>query len=126
MILIFGGVYQGKLGYALERFGLTQSDVYYCSEDEAGIPKDKRIVCGFDRWILALIRADRDVLSAVDAFIKQSGDVIVICDDVSCGVVPVDPQLRQWREETGRAMALVSRESNEVIRLFCSIPTRVK
>ena len=109
MILIFGGAYQGKLAYAMERFGLNESDI-------------RRI----DKWILDLINAEADVEKAVQEFIRNSPDAVVICDDISCGVVPVEPVMRKWREAVGRALAKLSQESSEVIRLFCGIPTRIK
>ena len=126
MILIFGGAYQGKLAYALERFGLGESDVYRCSDDDVYRPCGKDIIYEIDKWVLALVRADMDVAESVRMFIAENEDAIVICNDISCGVVPTDGVLRKWREETGRAMAVLANHSQEVIRLFCGIPTKVK
>ena len=161
MILIFGGAYQGKLAYALERFGLADGDVYRCREDDAAIPGNKKIIYELDKWILALVRADAeaeadrsaadtnsdpdsnadavaaadtnsdpnsnaDIEGAVRRFIGQNGDAVVICNDISCGVVPDDPVLRKWREATGRAMAELAGASEEVVRLFCGIATTLK
>ena len=109
MILIFGGAYQGKLAYAMDRFNLTESDIFR-----------------LDKWILELIEADKNVEEAVKNFIEDKPDAVVICDDISCGVVPVDPVMRKWREAVGRTLAELSRESSEVIRLFCGIATRMK
>ena len=126
MILIFGGAYQGKLAYALERFGLSESDVYRCGDEDTAIPGGKRIIYEIDRWILAMVRADMDAAREVRSFIERNGDAAVICNDVSCGIVPTSEVLRKWREETGRAAAELARRSDEVIRLFCGIPTKVK
>lgn len=126
MILIFGGVYQGKLDYVLERFSLTDNDVYKCDDENIGMPENKKVICEIDKWILALVKADVDIEEEVRRFISGYPDAVVICSDISCGVVPVDPVLRKWREATGRALGLLSRKSNEVVRLFCGIPTRIK
>ena len=126
MILIFGGVYQGKLGFALDRFCLTENDVYKCSEDDIAAPSDKRIIYEIDRWILALVKSDADVDAAVRKFINYNREAVVICNDISCGIVPPDPVQRKWREALGRSMAGLSRVSSEVVRLFCGIPARVK
>ena len=125
MILIFGGAYQGKLSYAMKRFRLAESDVYRCGDD-VSIPENKKIFYEIDKWILALIKNDMDVEQALWHFINNNKDAIVICNDISCGVVPVDPILRKWREAAGRSLALLSQESTEVIRLFCGIPTSIK
>ena len=126
MILIFGGAYQGKLAYALERFRLAESDVYKCESDDANTPENRKIIYEIDKWILALVKSGIDIEKAMRQFIGGNQDAIVICNDISCGVVPLEPELRKWREEAGRALAMLSRISDEVIRLFCGIPTRLK
>jgi len=126
MILIIGGVYQGKLAYATERFALSKEQVYFCSNEDITIPSSKKILYEIDRWILALIKADINVPAKVERFLEHNKDTIVICNDISCGIVPVDPIMRKWREETGRVMGMLAQHSEEVIRLFCGIPTKLK
>ena len=109
MILIFGGVYQGKLAYAQKRF----SD-------------GTKIINDFDKWVLELVQTEQNTEEAVRRFIMDNANTVVICNDISCGVVPVDAVQRKWREAVGRAMAALAEASDEVIRLFCGIPTRVK
>ena len=126
MILIFGGAYQGKLAYALERFKAAEDDVYLCDCNDVNMPENRKIVYEIDKWILALVKNDIDVKNAIRQFIDNNQNVIVICNDISCGVVPLDPVLRKWREAMGGALAVLSRASDEVIRLFCAIPTKIK
>ena len=126
MILIFGGAYQGKLAYALERFKAAQSDVHKCGDNDVNMPENMKIVYEIDKWIFALTKSDIDIEKAVRQFIAGNQNVIVICNDISCGVVPIDPELRKWREAVGNSLSMLSRASDEVIRLFCAIPTRVK
>ena len=109
MILIFGGAYQGKLAYAQERFGT-----------------ERTIINELDQQILTWVQAGEDVPEKIRQFIATNSDAVVICNDISCGVVPMDAIMRKWREETGRAMGALARHSTEVVRLFCGIPTRVK
>jgi len=125
MILIVGGAYQGKLAYALERFQLTESDVYRCGKSDTKIPHGT-IIYGLENWILSLIKADIDVLEEVQKLIDLNADAVIICGDISCGVVPADAVLRKWREDVGRSLAILSQESAEVIRLFCGIPSKIK
>ena len=126
MILIFGGVYQGKLDYALSRFELTEDDVAFCIESCAISPERKKIVYNVDKWILALLRAEENIAKHAQKFIENNHDSIVICNDISCGIVPQDPILRRWREEVGRFMGMLAQHSDEVIRLYCGIPTILK
>lgn len=125
MILIIGGAYQGKLDYVLERFSTKENQIYRCNSEDTSIP-DGKIIYKIDRWILALIQADANVAKNVNNFISTNKDAIIICNDISCGIVPIDAVMRKWREETGRALAVLARQSNEVIRLFCGIPSKIK
>ena len=122
IVLIVGGVYQGKLSYAMKRFNAAESDVYRADDVNTDIPCGKKIIYEVDRWILAMIKADINVSDAVKKFAAVNADAVVICNDISCGVVPVDPVMRKWRDEVGRAMAMLTDEAAEVVRLFCGIP----
>ena len=126
MILIFGGAYQGKLDYAMDRFGLADDDVYRCDSEDAGLPGGKSVVYELDKWLLALVRAGADVEPELSRFVDGNGGAIVICNDVSCGVVPEDTVMRMWREVVGRALTSLARGSDEVVRVFCGIATRLK
>ena len=126
MILIIGGVYQGKLAYALERCGLGEEGVYRCSEQSVALPQGKRIIYELDKWLLALLRASIDPDREFNRFRAANADAVVICNDISCGIVPMEAELRSWRETVGRALISLSVSSEEVVRLFCGIPTRLK
>lgn len=126
MVLIFGGAYQGKLDYTLERFGISKADVHFCTDTDIHMPKGKKAVCEIDKWILALIKEDVDVAESIKKFIAESPDAIVICNDISSGIVPIDATFRKWREAVGRAMGQMAQNSDEVVRLFCGIPTTIK
>jgi len=126
LTLIIGGAHQGKLAYALECFQLTNDHVHYCGNEDVTTPQDKAIIYEIDRWILALVQADMNVSAEIEKFAESNKNAIVICNDISCGVVPVDAVMRKWREETGRAMGILAQHSDEVVRLFCGIPARLK
>ena len=128
MILIFGGAYQGKLEYAQERFGISDADIYHCTDEITAleIPIDKKIINNLENWILALVKAEVNVSDALRQLIDANPNTIIICTDISCGIVPMSPQDREWREAVGRSMAVLSREAAEVVRVFCGIPTVLK
>ena len=126
MILIFGGAYQGKLDYALKRFNWTENDVYRCDDGNISNPAGKKIIYEIDKWFLALIKNNLDIEAALNKFINENMDAVVICNDISCGVVPVEKLQRAWREATGRSLAVLSGLASEAIRLFCGIPSKIK
>ncbi len=126
MILIFGGAYQGKLEYALKTYRLTEKDVYHCDLETMVINFDKKVIDNLERFILACIKEDVSARECLEDNIDKLRDKIVICDDISQGVVPMDKTERAWREMTGRCMTYLGQEAEEVIRVFCGIGSKVK
>ncbi|MHC1748434.1 MAG: bifunctional adenosylcobinamide kinase/adenosylcobinamide-phosphate guanylyltransferase [Cellulosilyticaceae bacterium] len=110
MILIIGGAYQGKTEYAVQNY------------DDS---KDK-MINEFHLKVLEDIKNNKNTLEALKANIDDYKDKIIICDDISCGVVPLEPEMRAWREMLGRCMAYLSQNADQVIRVFCGIGTRIK
>ena len=119
MILIIGGAYQGKLAYARSAYGLSDADIFVCTQN-GKIDFSKRCICGLEEYILACVKNDTKPQRAF------RDDAIIICRDISCGVVPVDAVLRKWREETGRYLNSLSAEATHVVRLFCGLPQVLK
>jgi adenosyl cobinamide kinase/adenosyl cobinamide phosphate guanylyltransferase len=95
------------------------------------MPENKKIIYEIDKWILALIQAGFDGERLADrlaAFKERFAgtDSVIICNDISCGVVPTDYKLRMWRETVGRTLADLAKMADEAVRLFCGIPTKIK
>ena len=128
MILIIGGAFQGKLDYAKEEYGLTDSDVFTCEEGSTAVGFDEKIVDHFERYIYALIKAGQVPEKAVGMQIRAGRykGRIIICDDISQGVVPMDKTERAWREGVGRTMVRVAKQADKVVRVFCGIPVVLK
>jgi hypothetical protein len=125
MTLVFGGAYQGKLAYVTERFGVSDRDISRCGEDGTFDPAAP-VVVGLERFSLACVRAGKEPLDELCARCADRSGKVFVADDISCGIVPIDPVLREWREAHGRMMNALSREADGVVRLFCGIPQVLK
>jgi len=124
MILIFGGAYQGKLDFARELAGEDKS-IYRALPDE--IPDfSAHIIDGFHNAVLALIRSGIDPCEYTLDNLSELSVKVIVCDDISSGVVPVDPEMRAWREAVGRCMGILSRNAGDIYRVFCGIGTKIK
>ena len=126
MILIIGGSYQGKLDFARQRFGLSSADIQLCDENTCAIDFDRRCAAYIDQFALNRVRAGKE---PAEAFITNHGllkNMIFISNDISGGIVPMEPVLRAWREACGRMNNYLASEADEVWRLFCGIPQRIK
>ncbi|MDO4395775.1 MAG: cobalamin biosynthesis protein CobU, partial [Clostridia bacterium] len=56
MILVFGGAYQGKLDYVLEKYNLNKDDVERCNVGKASLGFDKKVIYGLDKFIFACVK----------------------------------------------------------------------
>ncbi len=119
MDLIIGGAYQGKLSYARERFELAEAEICFCTE-EAEPDWEKRCFCHLESYVLGCLRRGEQPAP------RLRPDAVVICRDISSGVVPMDATLRAWREETGRLLCRLAREAESVTRVFCGLPQHLK
>ncbi len=125
MVLIIGGAYQGKSEYARNKYGLSDSDIFTCTED-ADISFQRRCI---DRLEEFTFRCVKNGVEPKDVFAENEplwADSVIICADISCGVVPIDPEQRMWREATGRLLNYLSSRADEVVRIFCGLEQKLK
>ncbi len=124
MELIIGGAYQGKLDYAKEKYSLEDKDIYTCEEGPAEL--GAKCIYGLESFTLWCVKNNKE---PADYFKEDKGlweNSILICCDISCGVVPIDPVMRAWREANGRLVNFLSGEADSVVRLFCGLPQVIK
>ena len=130
MILIIGGAYQGKLDYAREAFQLKDEEIFDASvNDEAVWPEldfNARAINHLERFVLACVREGIEAREYLKTNRESLKDKIILADDISQGIVPMDKTERAWREETGRCLVLLGKEADRVVRVFCGIPQVVK
>ena len=125
MIFIFGGAYQVKTDFAKEKYNLSNSDVHFFG-DETEFTVPKKCLNGYHLIVLSQLRAGIDPLKHLADNIYLLKYKIIICDDISSGIVPMGEENRKWREAAGRCAGLLSRNANEVWRVFCGIGTKIK
>lgn len=125
MILIFGGAYQGKLEFAKENFGVADEDVFFCTQDTK-IDWTKKVLYNMDQTFLAHVREGLESRDVIAEHLDDIKDKIVIVNDISQGIVPMERENRDWREMTGRAMLYLSKEADQVYRVFCGLGSKIK
>ena len=133
MIVIFGGAYQGKLEYAKENFNISDDEVYMCGDsiedaDSTAIDNamSKKIIYGLENFTFACVKAGFEAREVLAARREELADKIIICADISQGIVPLDADQRAWREMNGRCMLWLGREADRVIRVFCGLGQDIK
>ena len=124
MVLVFGGAYNGKLDFVKEQFNVSEDDIFYCGVNE--IDFSKKVICGLHKFTYNNTLKNKSSLEYIKENINLFKDKIIISDEISSGIVPLKKEDRMWREETGRCLQYLSKESSCVYRIFCGIPTIIK
>jgi adenosylcobinamide kinase/adenosylcobinamide-phosphate guanylyltransferase len=128
MILIIGGAWQGKLDFArelAEKRGIMVK-VSEGKTDSLKSAESSSIIHDFHEYIKRILKTDDSVEDFISTIERNNPDAIIISNELGCGIVPMDPEDRAWREETGRASVRIAKSSDEVYRLVCGIATRIK
>ena len=98
MILIIGGRGAGKREFVRETLGCDPKDTLPALHELDPLPPLEELL----------------------------GYEAVICDEVGCGVVPLERADRERREAIGRLCCALAREAQAVYRLQCGLAMRLK
>ena len=130
MILIIGGAYQGKMAFAEQLL-----------EQQKKNGKTGSIFPQFHMWVKAHMELDENdkinenvnsnekndkLEKELREKLAQEPDTIIVCNELGCGVVPMDAFDRAWRERTGRLTCALAAQAEAVYRVTCGIGTRIK
>ena len=124
MHLIIGGAFQGKTQFARSRFGLSEADIFPCAGTQ--IDFSKRCITHLEAYTEACTRENRDPAALFRENPAVWQDSVLILGDISAGVVPMDPELRRWREENGKFGRYLAEHAESVHRIFCGLEQRLK
>lgn len=119
MRFVIGGKASGKVEYVKNKYGAEEIP----DADFENIMTE-RAVKNFHIFIRENINTD--IRAFVDEICEKNPDIIIISDEVGCGVVPEDGFEREWRERAGRANCYIASRADEVVRVVCGIGTVIK
>lgn len=139
MEVYFGGAFQGKLEYVLKKKGcLKVADGAGCSLKDI---KEAQVLNHLHLYIKRLTyKEDAAYNTTMDDTIttdttaktmpaaeiindiyEANPDIILICDEVGGGIVPLKKEDRIYREAVGRALCCAVKKSDRVERVMCGI-----
>lgn len=111
MILIIGGSYQNKYKWAKTHYD------------------KKEIWNGFHLFIkesLSQGKTPEEIKANVQAKIMENPSLVIISDEIGCGVVPFTQEDRNYRELTGRLLCDIAEQAESVFRIVCGIGQKIK
>ena len=124
MRIITGGAFQGKRAFAEKLYpGVEWTDGGRCALDEI---RTCRAVYGFHEFVKRWIKQGKSWEELASLMLEENRDLILICDEIGCGLVPVDAFEREYREAVGRICTELVSHSDEVYRVTCGIGERLR
>lgn len=108
-----GGLSSGKRDYVKAEYSFSDSDISSVASDEKPVLYD----------LQEIINTDSDAERIFKALLQKR---VVICTDISCGIVPLDPVERNKREAVGRLCIRLAKEAERVVRIQCGLPQILK
>ena len=109
MIMIIGGASQGKTDYAIRNYNASPGQLFYLNEA-----------------VEKLYLGGRDVGGFLKEKYDNESDLIVVTDEVGCGIIPIEKKEREQRDLIGEMQILTAKRADEVIRVICGIGQRIK
>lgn len=109
MIMIVGGLAQGKREYARDNYDNADERIFMLNE-----------------WAFEKFQKEEDALAQIKEQISANPDMICVTLEIGKGVVPIDKTERDFRDWMGRLQVEVAKLADEVIRVTCGIGQKIK
>lgn len=131
MILVIGGACQGKRSFARGLSGLSEEDFAAKAADGRKDEVQKALdgkhpyLLHFHEWIRRMSEQGQSVRDFVRK-VLEIGPEIIVMDEVGLGIVPLERTDRDYREAVGQAGQILAAEAEQVYRVICGIPQKIK
>lgn len=114
-IFLVGGSFEGQKEYAEKHYPEAEmiSDYHLTVKRELEEGKDP-------------ILSVKKLMGEAKRGNVRNRDTVLISDEIGCGIIPLTPEERKWREYNGRVNCLIAAEADQVIRIIAGIPQRIK
>ncbi len=136
MVLIIGGICQGKHDFCRNEFPDAEVIDHYEERVRRELKEDKEPLSEAEKLIESIAgddaesRTNEEDVSGVYSGNGNPGQItkelVIIMNEVGSGVVPMDKDERLWREAVGRVSCIFSKRADRVYRLIAGIPQRLK
>lgn len=124
MRLIIGGYAQGKRAYLLKFVREEQmADGESCPLE---IPVTALAVDKLHLLARRWLENGTDPVKAALEIAERNPGMIFCCDEIGCGIVPMEREERDWREAVGRMCCALAARAQRVERVVCGIARVMK
>lgn len=126
MTLIIGGAYQGKTDYAKSRFGFSDDEILNGESCAFSDVFHAKCVKNYHLLIRRLLDEERDPAAFTEEALRKNPGIVVLLNEIGCGIVPLERSERRWREATGKTGCLLAERADRVVRVSCGIGTTIR
>ncbi|MBQ6775506.1 MAG: bifunctional adenosylcobinamide kinase/adenosylcobinamide-phosphate guanylyltransferase [Synergistaceae bacterium] len=115
----------GKRAYARRLY----KDFDFVYDLERNDPEDIKapgLIVNLHAGVKSLLKRNINALEFFEAKIEILKNSVIIGDEISGGVVPLDEFERLWRDQTGKLYQFLAAEADIVDRIFAGLPIRLK
>ena len=84
-------------------------------------------VADFHLLVRAVLARGGDAQDFARRLLAENPGAVLTCDEIGGGIVPLDPDERRWREETGRALGILCADpGTRLTRVWYGLPEVLK
>ena len=119
MEVYFGGAYQGKLEYVCRKKNMSVvADGADCNIEDL---ENAEILNHMHLLIKRYVKEGKSTDTLIDSLYDINPEIIIICDEVGSGIVPLEKEDRIYREAVGRVLCSAVKKAVHVERVTCGI-----
>ena len=138
MELIIGGCFQGKLDYAKQRC----KEAGICVREEEILDGGKMPAEEYRERTGAPVRIlnhlhlvvrqyvetgkEQEIIPLLDRLLMKYPDMLIVCDEVGLGLVPVGETQQEYREAVGHTLCHLARQAVHMVRITAGIPLVIR
>ena len=117
--LFIGGNSQGHNDLAIKAYNGIIADG---KEDSIESIENADVIFNYHEFVRKIMENGKDPLE----FSQNINAKAVACDEVGCGVVPMDKKQILYREAVGRSCCILAERAERVTRVICGIGVIIK
>ena len=134
MELYVGGCFQGKQRYVCEKKNIKKEEfmdesIFYKYETEKEWMEQCCQYRGINHvhlLVRRLLEKGMNPKVFLEQVIEKNPDIILICDEVGYGIVPLKREDREYREIVGRTMCMAAQKADHMERIIGGIGKLLK
>ncbi|PWJ52170.1 bifunctional adenosylcobinamide kinase/adenosylcobinamide-phosphate guanylyltransferase [Faecalicatena contorta] len=122
--MVVGGAYQGKRKFAEKLYG----NLHWVNGESC--PLEEVYTCEgiyhFEKYIRRMLKEGREFKGLADSIARNNPGLVILVDEIGCGLVPADAFERKFREQAGRICTELAERSLRVDRVVCGVGIPLK